>query len=221
MGLELDHAFIGCAAGAPEADALLHLGFVEGSGNTHPGQGTANRRFFFDNFMLELLWVSNLAEAQSEQTRGVRLSDRCERQSPEVSPFGIIFRPAGDPAPAAPFPTWSYTPEYLPAGLAMLIADGTTPFEPELIYLPFMNRGRKRGDEPLLHALPIRRMRAMAIGVTRLETLSNTSRTAQNHGLLRFFESPQPLMEISFEGRAGMVFDLRPRLPLIFRGVPV
>lgn len=103
----------------------------------------------------------------------------------------------------------------------MLIAEGTTALEPELIYLPFMNRARNRGNEPLLHALPIRRIRAMAIGVTRLETLSNTSRTAQDHGLLRYFEAPQPLMDIAFEGPAGMVFDLRPKLPLIFRGVPI
>jgi hypothetical protein len=51
VAVELDHAFIACRPGAPEADALLRQGFVEGSPNTHPGQGTANRRFFFDNFM--------------------------------------------------------------------------------------------------------------------------------------------------------------------------
>jgi hypothetical protein len=68
----LDHAFIACAAGATEGNALVRLGFVEGSSNTHPGQGTANRRFFFENFMLELLWVSDPAEAQSEQTRRTR-----------------------------------------------------------------------------------------------------------------------------------------------------
>jgi hypothetical protein len=28
----------------------------EDSSNTHPGQGTANRQFFFNNAYLELLW---------------------------------------------------------------------------------------------------------------------------------------------------------------------
>jgi hypothetical protein len=55
VAVEIDHVFIGCRPGAPEADSMLKRGFVEGSPNTHPGQGTANRRFFFDNFMLELL----------------------------------------------------------------------------------------------------------------------------------------------------------------------
>ena len=46
MSLELDHVFVNTAPGAPEADQLLSFGLVEGSSNVHPGQGTANRRFF-------------------------------------------------------------------------------------------------------------------------------------------------------------------------------
>jgi hypothetical protein len=53
--LRIDHVFILCAEGAPEADAFLAAGLREGSSNTHPGQGTANRRFFFENFYVELL----------------------------------------------------------------------------------------------------------------------------------------------------------------------
>ncbi len=65
MPFELDHFFICTDVGAPAAAALMALGFVEGAPNTHPGQGTANRRFFFDNAMLELLWVHDEAEAGS------------------------------------------------------------------------------------------------------------------------------------------------------------
>jgi hypothetical protein len=43
-----------CSKGAPEAEALLRVGLREGAGNTHPGQGTACRRFFFENAYLEL-----------------------------------------------------------------------------------------------------------------------------------------------------------------------
>jgi hypothetical protein len=217
-GLELDHVFIGCTAGAPEGDALQHLGLVEGSGNTHPGQGTANRRFFFDNFMLELVWVSDPGEAQSERTRRTRLWDRLQRQDPEVSPFGIIFKPSGSEAPVAPFPTWSYTPAYLPPGIAMQVAVGTSLQEPELFYLPFMNRGRRRVGEPTLHAIPVRRILALSVGVSRLDRLSNAARLAEQHGLLSYVAAPQPVLEIFFAGDAGLSFDLRPRLPLLFRG---
>jgi Glyoxalase-like domain len=215
----VDHAFIGCTLGAPEGDALLRLGFAEGSGNIHPGQGTANRRFYFDNFMLELVWVADPAEARNETTRRTRLWERCESRGSQVSPFGIIFRSTGTPAAAAPFATWSYTPLYLPAGLAMQVADGTALYEPELFYLPFLRRGSAQSTEPLQHALPIRRIRGLAVGLADRNALSAASRCAEEYGLVNYFEAPQPLLEILFEGPAGMRIDLRPQLPLVFRSV--
>src|SRR4030081_1566345 len=151
MPLEVDHAFIACAVGAPEADALLRLGFVEGSSNSHPGQGTANRRFFFENFMLELLWVADPAEARSERTRRTRLWDRWAHRETGANPIGIIFRSTdGQPAGGA-FQTWASTPSYLPAGASIHIAEGTTLDEPELFYLPFLNRAARRNSEPVAH----------------------------------------------------------------------
>ncbi|MBE9137293.1 VOC family protein [Nodosilinea sp. LEGE 07088] len=47
MNLELDHVFILVEPAAQVADRLLEQGFREGPRNTHPGQGTANRRFYF------------------------------------------------------------------------------------------------------------------------------------------------------------------------------
>jgi hypothetical protein len=63
---KIDHVLIFASIGAPEAERLIAFGLTEGSPNRHPGQGTANRRFFFDNATLELLWVENPEEAQSE-----------------------------------------------------------------------------------------------------------------------------------------------------------
>jgi hypothetical protein len=192
------------------------LGFVEGSSNTHPGQGTANRRFYFDNFMLELVWVTDSDEARNERTRRTRLWERCEGQDSQVSPFGIIFRSTGTPPAPPPFATWSYTPIYLPAGLAMQVADDTTLYEPELFYLPFLRRA-SASTEPVSHALPIRRIRGLSVGLRNRDALSAASRCAEQHGLLGYFEALQPLLEILFEGPAGMRIDLRPELPLVFR----
>jgi len=55
MTLEFDHMFICTVVDAPEADLLLAFGLTEGASNIHPGQGTACRRIFFRNAMLELL----------------------------------------------------------------------------------------------------------------------------------------------------------------------
>jgi len=46
MAIELDHLFICVSIRAPEADRLAAFGLTEGTPNTHPGQGTACRRFF-------------------------------------------------------------------------------------------------------------------------------------------------------------------------------
>jgi hypothetical protein len=219
MPLEVDHAFIACAAGAPEGNALLKLGFVEGSGNTHPGQGTANRRFFFENFMLELIWVSDPVEAQSERSRRTRLWQRWAQRENGVCPFGIVFRPVGDPPSSAPYPVWSYTPSYVPPGMTIEVAAGTTLYEPELFYLSFLKRAANRGHEPVNHAMPIRRIAGLAAGVPDVAGLSAASRIAAEHKLLGYFESRQYVLEILFEGAAEMRFDLRPELPLLFRAV--
>ena len=44
---EVDHVFVWVDVGAPAADQLVSFGLTEGDPNVHPGQGTANRRFFF------------------------------------------------------------------------------------------------------------------------------------------------------------------------------
>jgi hypothetical protein len=195
------------------------LGFVEGSSNTHPGQGTANRRFYFDNFMLELVWVADPGEARGERTRRTRLWERCERQDRQVSPFGIIFRSTGTPPAPPPFATWSYTPMYLPPGLAMQVAEGTTLYEPELFYLPFLRRPSARHPEPVEHAPLIRRICGLSVGLRGRDVLSTASRCVERDHLVSYFEAPQPLLEIVFEGPPGMRIDLRPELPLVFRSL--
>jgi hypothetical protein len=44
----------------------------------------------------------------------------------------------------------------------MQIAEGTSLYEPELFYLPFLRSGTARRPEPVSHALPIRRMHRLA-----------------------------------------------------------
>jgi hypothetical protein len=219
MPLEVDHAFIACAHEAPEGDALLRLGFVEGSRNTHPGQGTANRRFYFENFMLELMWVADAAEAQSAQTRRTRLWERWSQRQSGVSPFGIVFRACGDEDSAAPFPTWDYCPGYLPPQLSIQIAEGTTLNEPGLFYLPFLKMPGIRAREPLNHAPPIRRVRGLCVGVASLPEISRASRAAERQGLVKYFQSRQPILEVLFDCATDLIVDLRPALPLLFRGV--
>jgi len=100
--MELDHVFILCDEGAPEAEALLRIGVREGTGNTHPGQGTACRRFFFTNAYLELLWVVDSVEAGSEPARRTRLLDRWALRRAGACPFGVMLRPSIDSVETSP-----------------------------------------------------------------------------------------------------------------------
>ena len=153
MNLDLDHVFILCAAGAPEARALTDLGLIEGSSNRHPGQGTACRRFFFDSWYLELLWVEDAQEAQREPARRVGLWERWTGRASGGCPFGVILRPGpGAPdSPPPPFPAWSYQPVYFPAGLSIDVSSDASPTEPLFFWLPFQRNPARLGLEPTKH----------------------------------------------------------------------
>ena len=100
VAFELDHSFILTSKGAPEADLLIDFGLSEGEANVHPGQGTANRRFFFSNAMLELLWVHDPNEAKSRLTNPTKLWERWEGGEDSTSPFGICLRSSTDFLPS-------------------------------------------------------------------------------------------------------------------------
>jgi hypothetical protein len=168
--------------------------------------------------MLEFLWVADVAEATSPQTQRTRLWERCANRALGVNPFGIVFKSTGEGDWRPPFQTWSYCPSYLPAGWAIEIADATTLQEPELFYLPFLRGGRSGAAEPTKHASPLRHLRGLCIGVPDLAGLSVASRSAEAAGLLRYFESPEHVLEMVFDGAVDLRIDFRPGLPLIFRG---
>ena len=215
--MELDHAFILCAAGAPEAAALSRLGLKEGSTNTHPGQGTASRRFFFRNAYVELLWVRDEREVRSESVQRTRLWERWSRRGQGACPFGIALRPAGDArAEQPPFPTWAYAPTYLPAGLAIEVAVDTPLNEPEFFYLGFQ-RGRARGaQEPIAHAVAAVEITGLSIGTPVPGPYSMAARLAEAGGVLSFNASSEYVLGLTFDGAiAGKTADLRPDLPLV------
>src|ERR1700761_6859505 len=97
MKIELDHLFVCTDPDAPEAEKLIQFGLREGAPNQHPGQGTACRRFAFANAMIELIWVSDTKEAQSQHTKRTLLWDRWSGRDSIASPFGLCFRPINAP----------------------------------------------------------------------------------------------------------------------------
>jgi hypothetical protein len=218
VGAVVDHVFICCAEGAPEAEALGALGLVEGSPNTHPGQGTACRRFFFANAYLELIWVSDAEEARSEMVRPTRLWDRWSQRGQGASPFAIVLRPADDAGEATPpFPTDSYRPEYMLAGATIEIARGTLLSEPEVFFLGFQRDRARLGKEPVDHGPPLRYLKRVTVWTPASGAGSPAARALAETGLLDLRQGDAHLMELSFDDARRGHADLRPELPLVLR----
>jgi len=208
----IDHLFICTAVGAPAAHALQDFGLVEGPPNRHPGQGTANRRFFFQNAMLELLWVEDAAEAQSEQTRATRLWERWSAAGRDASPFGIILRPESGSPNACPFPAWEYRPKTMP-DLVLEIASGTGLDEPMWCYM----EGGREMRQPTEHPAGLREITRVRLVCPPLSETSVTRAMASKKAIA-LETGPEHLLELEFDGeRQGLRRDFHPDLPLVFR----
>ncbi len=199
------------SAGAPEAERLIELGLVEGPRNTHPGQGTANRRFFFANGMLELIWVADEAEAQSEMARPTLLSERWSKHTSGASPFGVILRP-GDGDATPPFAGWNYSPPYFGGSRGLHIAN-TGIEEPMWAYFNIAHR-RDYEQRFVEHPAGFREITGFALE-SPTALWSDAARNLTQSGVLNVREGAAHLLEIEFD-RAwrGEAWDLRPLLPL-------
>ncbi len=119
--LELDHLFLMVAKGGPEAERLATLGLIETYRRPHPGQGTANICYAFDNLFLELLWVDNETEAQSEAIARTGLFERSRWREDGTNPFGVAWREQRGERQVE-ITTWGFTPPYLPEGITIPVA---------------------------------------------------------------------------------------------------
>jgi hypothetical protein len=215
MRIELDHLFVCTAPGAPEAEQLVQFGLREGPPNQHPGQGTACRRFSFANAMIELFWVSEAREAQSESTRRTLLWERWSGRQCNASPFGICVRPVNPQDTGSPFPAWEYRPAYLPDPLSMHISEAGIE-EPMWIHLSFMRRAQREGWFTE-HPIGVREITRLTL-TTPMPLRSNASQKMVKSGILSTQKGPESLLEIEFDGKWRKErADFRPHLPLVFQ----
>jgi hypothetical protein len=207
---ELDHIFIMTPPGASVADRLVDEGFTEGDSRTHPGQGTTNRRFLFDNVMLEFLWVHDPSETKSDLVRPTYLYERWRRQTTDACPFGLCFRPEtqGDDVP--PFSTWEYNPPYLPSELDIRVADNAENLdEPFLFYLPWAHPS----ENPPEHAAGLRTVTDVIVRTPAGEPLSDAVRSVQR--VVRFEPAETHHLTLVFDGKAqGKTLNLSPTGPV-------
>ena len=148
--MDADHIFIFTDDNGKVADQLVKFGLTEGSNRIHVGQGTVNRKFYFDNFFLEILWVHNENEIKSKTVKPTGLWQRADFKTNKISPFGlcIINTNETDQLFGNAF---KYQPDYFPQGQTIdILKNENKPCLPWTFRLPF--KGQKNNkSEPTEH----------------------------------------------------------------------
>lgn len=218
MKVELDHVFIFVSQGAPEAKRLIDIGFREGSGRSHPGQGTSNRRFFFKNVYLELIWVRDVEEVRSQSR--TMLWERSLWKQNNFSPFGMGFRIISQDNETLSINTWDYKPPYIPKETSIKIVDNKKRYckEPMFFFVP---SGISPDSSPefskdwLKHKDNIGEITSVRVVSPNAENLSPAAKWFQNLGLISMKKGNIHLMELRFDkAKRDKFIDLQPDLPL-------
>jgi len=214
--IEFDHLFI-CVDDPGVGDLLRDFGLSEGSSNTHLGQGTANRRFFFNNGFIELLYSVNKEELQSSLTAPTGLYERLHTPDDQISPFGLCFRPSTDNV-TVPFPHWLYRPTYLPSNLDISV--GRAPLsEPMWFFLSFGYRPDTAvGDQlqPLVHKRGFKLITSVVVAGQSADALSTVAEVIKNVDCIFYERAKEQFLKVEFDfGSACCQHDFRPALPLI------
>lgn len=192
--LFIDHVFM--LIEPEEVDGVVHalarFGLTESSRRSHPGLGTSNVFFCFDNVFLEILWIANREEARATQL-GRQLLERLDGRASGAAPFGIGLR-TRDPADPFPLATWSFEPPsamaFKPIPIALSSHDSRQP-------LLFRAQRASRPDAWTDGKAGVRQRPAGIAEVTALRftppprvAASNDLRTLQNLGMISLDDSP-------------------------------
>jgi hypothetical protein len=146
----IDHIFIFTNDNGKVANDLVDFGLTEGSNRIHVGQGTANRKFYFDNFFLEILWVHNENEIISDKTKPMGLWQRAEYKTNHFSPFGLCIVNSDDTERIFEH-AFKYQPDYFPQGMEIDIIKNENHSDlPWTFRLPFIGQ-KKHENEMTKH----------------------------------------------------------------------
>jgi hypothetical protein len=212
MTIALDHFFILTEPGSPQAVLVSGIGLKEGTSNNHPGQGTANRRFFFSNSTLELLYVSDMEEAENGRARRLRFAERVTNTN--ASPFGLIVRTV-EGSTDIPFPSWKYCPEYFKDDQCFLVGENSDLLEETLcIYMTGNLPDHKSQQHPENAGWTMTELR---ISVPVTKPSSTLEAVAKCKAVTLQLGEPHGMELIFNEEQDGQKKDMRPELPLIVR----
>ncbi|QSX32823.1 hypothetical protein JYB87_13870 [Shewanella avicenniae] len=215
--MDIDHLFILCSPGAPEADVLDAFGLKECAPRDHQGQGTANRRFFFGNIYLELLYVVDEMQLQADINLVTRLPQRFDPHNSLICPFGVCY----SSLPNSNIALVDYRPKYLPDGYQLMLAADNPLTEPMWFFLfnkngEAVNAADTYQTQQLLDAHGLNQLTSVIISMVEGCVRSTAAKAMEQQSCISLVTGLTPLMELIFDdGLQGRSQDFRPALPLV------
>lgn len=200
--MNIDHIFIFADDKGKVADDLVDFGLTEGSNRIHVGQGTTNRKFYFDNFFLEILWVHNANEITSDKTKPMGLWQRAEYKTNHFSPFGLCIVNSDDTETIFKN-AFKYQPDYFPQGMEIDIIKNEDQSDlPWTFRLPFKEQ-KKPENEPTKHKNDIS---ILTNAIFEYESISKNTflENLKNQDQIKFIESSRHWLNLIFDnGKQG------------------
>lgn len=216
--LEPDHAYIWVSHEAPEAAVLRELGITQWPDTVDFGDGVAWIGFQFENFYLELLWVTD-----EQRFKDTWLSwhpphlERADWPSTGASPFGLAFHRVDPEVRQLPTPFrvedwWDEQGGYVSdadAEMPFLMLMGPRYAMPDPHWMTPEARGLAD------NSAGIDRLTSWILGTP--QPLDHEAvRLLVSQGALDVKRSSEHVLELTFdEGRQGQSYDARPNLPLV------
>jgi hypothetical protein len=197
--MDADHIFIFTDDDGKVADQLVEFGLSEGSNRIHVGQGTTNRKFYFDNFFLEILWVHNEDEIKSETIKPIGLWQRAEFRVNNFSPFGLCIVNTNETDQLFGN-AFKYQPDYFPQGQTIdILKNENEPSLPWTFRLPFKGQ-KKNNSEPTEHKNKIVRLTKTTFEHQESieTTFFNFFEREQN---IEFIKSDRTWLNLTFDNR--------------------
>ncbi len=216
--MEIDHIFVFSPPKANVADELVENGFKESTPNQHIGQGTANRRFLFNGFMLEFIWMSHEEEIRSPPIEPSRLWERSQWKTSGFSPFGLCVRETpNDPKNSVLQHCFDFQPPYLPNGCSISVCDNLAfPLEPMLFATPFP-KSRIQPNFKSQHSNQVCTCSGITLQSQQKPESVDFNRLV-NQQVVNWQHSEELCMDIEFDHHIQCkTLDLRPNLPLVIR----
>lgn len=196
--VKVDHIFIFSNKGQ-EADDLVKFGLTEGSGRSHPGLGTRNRRFFFENFYLEILWVENESEAKSHSDIGIW--ERSNFENNGFSRFGLCL--VNDVGTQQLFKdALKLQPDYYPQGKQLeLFHNENKPYLPWIFQLPVISGKKRNLNEPTSYkSLGINKLTKTTFELHTTEIADDITNAIQNNSTIKFKVASTSFLILEFDG---------------------